>query len=101
MPEFSDSVIPNGTYPSLTAEYHTVGLFNFVVAHKDLSDDLVYRIVKAAFDKHSRLVQTHSAAKETIPANIKKDTFLPVHPGAMRYYRELGIDLPAVLANGR
>jgi uncharacterized protein len=97
MPELSDSVIPNGTYPSLTAEYHTVGLFSFVVAHKDLPDDLVYRIVKAAFDKHAQLVQTHSAAKETVPANIKKDTFLPIHPGAVRYYREIGFDIPAAL----
>ena len=38
MPELSDSVIPNGTYPSLTVEYPTIGLFNFVVAHKDLPD---------------------------------------------------------------
>jgi TRAP transporter TAXI family solute receptor len=101
MPELSDSVIPAGTYPSLRVEYHTVGVLNFVVAHKDLPDDLVYRIVKAAFDKHAQLVQTHSAAKETIPANIKHDTFLPIHPGAVRYYHELGIDLPAVLANDR
>jgi uncharacterized protein len=62
---------------------------------------LVYFIVKAAFDKHAQLVETHSAAKETVPANIKKDTFLLFHPGAVRYYRELGIDLPAALANGR
>jgi uncharacterized protein len=98
MPELSDSVIPRGTYPSLTVEYHTVGLFNFVVARKDLPDDLVYRIVKTAFDKHAELVQRHSAARETIPRNINRDTFLPIHPGAVRYYRELGIDLPAVLA---
>jgi TRAP-type uncharacterized transport system substrate-binding protein len=61
----------------------------------------VYRIVKIAFDKHAELVLGHSAAKETIPANIHRDTFLPIHPGAARYYRELGIDLPAVLAKDR
>jgi len=101
MPELSDSLIPSGGYPSLTEDYNTVGLFNFAVANKDLPDDLVYRIVKAAYDKHAQLVERHSAARETIPTNIKHDTFLPIHPGAVRYYRELGIDLPAVLANGR
>jgi len=101
MPELSDSVIANGAYPSLTDDYNTVGLFNFVIARKDLPDDLVYRIVKIAFDKHAELVLGHSAAKETIPANIHRDTFLPIHPGAARYYRELGIDLPAVLAKDR
>jgi TRAP transporter TAXI family solute receptor len=101
MPELSDSAIPRGAYPSLTEDYNTIGLFNFVVANKDLADDLVYRIVRTAFDKHPQLVETHSAAKETIPSNIKNDTFLPIHPGAVRYYRELGIELPAVLANSR
>jgi TRAP transporter TAXI family solute receptor len=96
MPELSDSTIASGAYPSLTADYHTIGLFNFVVANKDLPDDLVYQIVKAAFSEHAQLVQAHSAAKETIPANINRDTFLPIHPGALRYYREIGIDVPAL-----
>jgi uncharacterized protein len=98
MPELTDSTIASGVYPSLTADYNTVGLFNFVVANKDLPEDLVYRIVKVVFDKHAQLVDAHSAAKETIPANISRDTFLPLHPGALRYYREIGIDVPAVLA---
>jgi TRAP transporter TAXI family solute receptor len=101
IPEFSDSTIATGVYPSLTVDYHTVGLFNFVVANKDLPEDLVYRIVKAVFDKNARLVKAHSAAVETTPANINRDTFLPIHPGALRYYREIGIDLAAVLGGHR
>ena len=98
MPELTDSTIASGVYPSLTVEYHTVGLFNFVVANKELPEDLVYRIVKTVLDKHAQLVKAHSAAGETIPANISRDTFLPIHPGALRYYREIGIDVPAILA---
>ena len=101
MPELTDSTIASGAYPSLAADYHTVGLFNFVVVNKDLPEDLVYRIVKAVFNKHAQLVKAHSAAGETIPANISRDTFLPVHPGALRYYREIGVDVPAVLAGDR
>ena len=100
-PELTDSTIASGAYPSLTVNYHTVGLFNFVVANKDLPEDLVYRIVKAVFDKRAQLVKAHSAAGETIPASISRDTFLPIHPGALRYYREIGIDIPAVLAGDR
>ena len=97
MPELSASTLPRGSYPSLTEDYPTVGLFNFVVAHKDLPEDLVYRAVKAVYDNHERLVRAHSAGRETIPANVARDTFLPLHPGAVRYYREIGVDLPAVL----
>jgi uncharacterized protein len=100
-PELSDSTIPIGAYPSLTVDYLTVGVFNFVVAHKDLPEDLVYRMVKAVFDNHARLLKAHSAARETIPANINRDTFLPIHPGALRYYRETGVEVPAALADDR
>jgi TRAP transporter TAXI family solute receptor len=100
-PELSDSTIPISAYPSLHADYRTVGLFNFVVAHKDLPEDLVYKMVKTVFDNHARLLKAHSAAGETIPTNITRDTFLPIHPGAVRYYREVGVDVPEVLAGDR
>jgi hypothetical protein len=61
---------------------------------EDPPDDLVYKIVKAEFEHHQDLADAHPAAKETIPANVDRDTFLPLHPGAVRYYREIGIDVP-------
>ena len=96
MPELSASTLPRGSYPSLTEDYPTVGLFNFVVAHKDLPEELVYRAVKAVYDNRERLVRAHSAGRETVPANVGRDTFLPLHPGAVRYYREIGVALPAI-----
>ena len=35
-----------------------------------------------------------SAASETLPKNVVKNTFMPFHPGAVRYYREIGISIP-------
>ena len=96
MPEITQSTVPAGTYASLARDYQTMGLFNFAVAHKDLPDDLVYKIVKAAFDNRDELVKAQSSAKETVPANISRDTVLPLHPGAERYYREIGIPIPVV-----
>jgi uncharacterized protein len=98
IPELTPSLIPAGTYPSLTEDYHTVGLYNFAVVDKDLPDDLVYKIVKAVFEHRQELESFHPAAKETLPANVDRDTFLPFHPGAVRYYREVGVDIPATLA---
>ena len=97
MLELSATTLPRATYPSLTEDYPTLGNFNFVVAHKDLPEDLVYRVVKAVYDNYERLVRAHSAGKETLPANVTRDTFLPLHPGAARYYREIGVALPAGL----
>src|SRR5258708_530941 len=91
LPEMTDAKIPARAYPSLAQDYPTVGLYNFTVAHKDLPDDLIYRIVKAVFEGHDALVKAHPAARETMAANINRNTLFPVHPGAVRYYREIGI----------
>ena len=86
VPELTASVIPPGSYPSLMTPYQTVGLYNFAVANKDLPSDLVYRIVDAVFTHHQEMIDIHPAAAATIPANFVHNTFLPYHPGALRYY---------------
>jgi TRAP transporter TAXI family solute receptor len=95
IPELGVSVVPAGTYASLKTDYRTIGLYNFGVASKDLPDDLVYGIVKAFYANHDRMVQAHPAARESVVENLKRNEFLPYHPGALRYYREIGVEIPA------
>jgi TRAP transporter TAXI family solute receptor len=97
MPEFSPSNIPAGTYRLLDKDYETFGVYNFVIGQPNLPNDLVYELVKAIFENQPTLLKVHSLARETIPQNVLKDTFLPIHPGAIRYYREIGIKIPDAL----
>ncbi|HYG87775.1 MAG TPA: TAXI family TRAP transporter solute-binding subunit [Azospirillum sp.] len=90
MPELTPSVVPAGSYPSLRGNYQTVGLYNFAVAHRDLPIDLVYQIVRTVFTRHEELVEVHPAAAATVPGNFGRNTFLPFHPGAARYFEEIG-----------
>jgi TRAP transporter TAXI family solute receptor len=90
LPELTPSRIPAGTYPSLLRHYQTVGLYNFAVARADLPSDLVYQIVKAVFDNHEQLMEVHAAAAATVPGNVDRNSFLPFHPGAIRYYQQTG-----------
>jgi TRAP transporter TAXI family solute receptor len=99
MPELSPSAVAAGTYAFLKSDYPTIGMYNFAVANKDLPNDLVYAIVKAVFDNHDLLATAVSAAKETLVANVTRNSVLPFHPGAVRYYREIGIAIPDNLAN--
>jgi TRAP transporter TAXI family solute receptor len=98
VPEFSPSKIPAGTYRLLDEDYITLADSNFVIGRSDLPDDLVYQLLKAVFENQQRLVKMTSLASETIPQNAVRDTFLPFHPGAVRYYREIGIKIPDELA---
>ena len=85
-PELGASTIPAGTYASLMYGYDTVGLYNFAVARPDLPASLVQAILKVVFDNNDVLLGAHPAAAATIPANFTRNTFLPYHLGATRYY---------------
>jgi TRAP transporter TAXI family solute receptor len=97
MPVFGPAKIAAGTYRLLDKDYVTIGVPNFVIGRADLPHDLVYQLVKATFENRSRLVKATSAASDTLPQNVVKNTFLPFHPGAVRYYREIGIIIPEPL----
>jgi uncharacterized protein len=99
MPEFSPSTIAAGTYRFVNKDYGTFGVYNFAIGRADLPDDLVYQLVKAVFENQPRLVNATSVASDTLPKNVVKDIFLPFHPGAVRYYREIGITIPDALAS--
>ena len=77
-------------YPSLLRNYETVGLYNFAVAHADLPDDFVYQVVRAVFENQDEMIEAHPAAAETVPSNLDRNLFIPLHPGAIRYYRQIG-----------
>jgi uncharacterized protein len=94
LPEFSPSTVAAGTYRFLDKDHATFGVYNFAIGRADLPDDLVHDLIKAVFENQPRLLQAHPAASQTLPQNVDKNTFLPFHPGAVRYYREIGIKIP-------
>ncbi len=44
-------------------------------------------------ENNPKMVQGHAAAKETLPENVTKNTFLPFHPGAAKYFQEKGFKI--------
>jgi len=96
-PELAAFDVPAGTYQGFDEVGPTVALWNFAVAHADLPESLAYEITKLVMENTERMVQIHSTAAETIPANVDKNTFLPYHPGAVRYFDEIGVEIPAEL----
>jgi len=95
-PYFGTDVVPAGTYDAVTEDQPTLTLWNFLITHKDLSDDVVYEMVKAAFEHHDTLMETHRASEHVALENIDEIT-IPLHPGAIRYYEEQGVEIPGRL----
>jgi uncharacterized protein len=91
---FSPFTIPGGTYPGFDEDRPTVAMWNMAIAHKDVSEELVYQVTKIVMENPERMAQVHSAAVETLPENYVHNTFLPWHPGAVRWFEENGFDIP-------
>ena len=91
MPEIAQSTIAAGTYPSLRRSYHTVGMYNFAVARGNLPDSLVQAILDVVFNNPDEMMRIHPAAAETVPGNFVRNTVLPFHEGAARWYNNKAI----------
>ncbi|WP_417627575.1 TAXI family TRAP transporter solute-binding subunit [Pararhodobacter aggregans] len=96
-PEVSPLTIPAGTYAGHDYDQATVAMWNFAVSNASMPDSLAYEIVKLVMENPDRMMQIHASASETIMDNVLNNTFLPFHPGAVRYYEEHGITIPEEL----
>jgi len=88
---YSAGTIPANTYTGQTEAVPTAAIKNFLVTHVGLSSDVVYAMTKATFDNLDTLVAAHSAAKGIVRDEAIKSLPVPLHPGAERYYREVGL----------
>ncbi len=94
IPSFAFGAIPKGTYKSNPDNaIPTLTMWNFMTVHKDTPDDFVYEVVKATFANTDILIAAHKSAKEVKPEAIVHSP-IPLHPGAVKYYKEKGIQIP-------
>ena len=91
-PGLMETTIPKGAYKGLEADVPAVGTVTCVVVNKDVPDDMVYEIVKTLYANWPELAQVKKKAIEASkPEKALMGARIPVHPGAMRYYKEKGI----------
>lgn len=93
-PAMAPFTIPAGTYKGHDYDQKSVALWNFAIAHKDMPESLAYEITKLAMENNDRMKKIHATAKETLLSNWDKNTFMPFHPGAVKYLTEKGITVP-------
>ncbi len=90
-PAYVAAMIPANTYTGQTSEVPTASVVNFLVTSSDVSDAIVYNVTKTLYTDLDQLVAAHSAAKGIKLENAVKSMPVPLHPGAEKYYREVGL----------
>jgi TRAP transporter TAXI family solute receptor len=91
-PFFSAITVPANTYKGQTEPFASmnVGSMHLITAEA-VDENIVYEFTKTLYTHRTEVVKRHPAGKAINPKNVVKDTGTPFHPGAIRFYREIGV----------
>lgn len=82
--------IPAGTYTNIDENISTLSLGTMIIANENTSDEIVYEFVKGIYENLDQLSGVHAMAKQ-IAIEHAAGVPIPLHPGAEKYFKEVGI----------
>lgn len=89
---FAPAAIPADTYRGQTEEYQGLDVGSMhLITSSDQDEETVYHLTRLLYENREEVAARHPAGRSITPANVVRDTGTPFHPGAIRYYREIGI----------
>jgi TRAP transporter TAXI family solute receptor len=90
-PYYAKATIPGGMYANNPDPTQTYGVLATVVTSSKVADSTVYALVKAVFENFDEFKKLHPAFAHLDPKDmIKNGLSAPLHPGAIKYYKEKG-----------
>lgn len=90
-PYYATATIPGGMYPGNPDPVTTYGVMATVVTSANVPEESVYQVTKAVFENFDEMKRLHPAFANLDPQKMIKDGLAaPLHPGAVKYYKEKG-----------
>lgn len=89
-PAFQRVTIPAGTYQGVDQKCETLGCAQHMIVSSDLSADFVYAMTKSIVTHLDKLGAGHVVYAQLTPELMAQDLGIPMHPGAEKYYKEIG-----------
>jgi len=90
-PFYAKAMVPKGIYKGVEADIPTVAVMSMLVAKAELEEDVAYKITKAIFENIADIERAHAKGKEVTLKTAIVGNPIPLHPGAEKYFREVGI----------
>ncbi len=90
-PYYTQQPVPAGSYPGVDEEAQTISVMAILAARADLDKDLVYKIMKAMYTNMDRIHEAHAKFRNISVDNAMEGMTLPLHPGAEKYLKEVGV----------
>jgi TRAP transporter TAXI family solute receptor len=91
---FAKTTLVGGTYNGVDADIAVLGIPNVLTVSSEMPDDLAYSLTKAMFENIADMQAVHPAANQTTVEFTLAATPVPLHPGAIRYFEEIGKTIP-------
>jgi hypothetical protein len=88
---YSRGEIPPNAYPGHTTTVSTVDIYDLLVVGEAFDAELAYQIVKLMFERRADLIAVHRNMEAMSAAAQGALATAPLHPGAQRYLREIGV----------
>lgn len=89
--------IPPDTYKAIPDGMEGFGLYNLFIVSDEVSEDIVYDIVKAAYENRDTIQHTWPNMADGMDFENVDITTIPYHPGTVKYFEEQGVDIPEEL----
>ena len=89
--------IEAGAYPGQEQAIQTIAQSNFLAVRPAIDEETVYQITKTIYENLGELQEFHNATKEMNLDKAISGLTTPLHPGAVKYYQEQGLEIPANL----
>lgn len=91
---FAKTTLTGGTYTGVENDITVLGIPNVLTVSSEMPDDVVYAVTKAMFENIADMQAIHPAANQTTVELTLAATPIPLHPGAIRYFEEIGATIP-------
>jgi TRAP transporter TAXI family solute receptor len=89
---FRRATIPAGTYRGQDEDFNGLDVGSMhLITSADVDEQLIYDVTKMIYENREGVTARHPAGKAINPKNVTRDTGTPFHPGAIRYYKEIGV----------
>ncbi|MDH4205370.1 MAG: TAXI family TRAP transporter solute-binding subunit [Desulfobacteraceae bacterium] len=92
-PYYAPAIIPITLYPNADnkEDVQTFGVKATFVTSAKVTDKVVYAITKEVFENFEEFKKLHPAFQVLTKTNMLEGLSAPIHPGAMKYYKEAGL----------